>query len=262
MRKPMTSTRKYDPQLLSLFESLLSRSNSATATLEKWPLTKSDLRNPVTARMLSIPFNAASADQMRRLGISDASELRYRQVWLIQHNRIMSIAENWYVPALLPAKMRDALDQTDTPFGKIIEPLKAHGVTFMSIGLMLDPDKAVVWRGPMLMGALQQMLSQVNWGELDVLIVDLPPGLAGIPASLLGLAQSLTGGLYVNNTLTADQIAQLGVDNVVAEDAKGLRDLGIEPLAMEAVLESYLYAYRPQGQYSRLTESAKNMRGA
>lgn len=106
---------------------------------------------------------------------------------------------------------------------------------------------------------IERMLKLVRRRRL---IVDLPPGLAGIPASLLGLAQSLTGGLYVNKTLTADQIAQLGVDNVVAEDAKGLRDLGIEPLAMEAVLESYLYAYRPQGQYSRLTESAKNMRGA
>ncbi len=94
------------------------------------------------------------------------------------------------------------------------------------------------------------------------LIVDLPAGLAGIPASILSFAQSLTGGLYVNNTLTADQIAQLCVDNVTAEGAKGFQDLGVTPTAMEAVLESYLYAYRPQGQYSRLTESARNMRGA
>ena len=63
-----------------------------------------------------------------------------------------------------------------SPDGKTIEPLRAHGVTLMSIGLMLEEDKAVVWRGPMLMGALQQMLSQVQWGDLDVLIVDLPPG--------------------------------------------------------------------------------------
>ena len=59
-----------------------------------------------------------------------------------------------------------------SPDGKIIEPLHAHGVTMMSIGLMVDPDQAVVWRGPMLMGALQQMLGQVRWGKLDVLIVD------------------------------------------------------------------------------------------
>ena len=46
----------------------------------------------------------------------------------------------------------------------------------MSIGLMTNDDQATVWRGPMLMGALQQMMTQVQWGALDVLIVDLPPG--------------------------------------------------------------------------------------
>jgi ATP-binding protein involved in chromosome partitioning len=71
-----------------------------------------------------------------------------------------------------------------SPDGKIIEPLVAHGVTMMSIGLMVDPDQAVVWRGPMLMGALQQMLGQVRWGELDVLLVDLPPGTGDVQLTL------------------------------------------------------------------------------
>jgi ATP-binding protein involved in chromosome partitioning len=84
-----------------------------------------------------------------------------------------------------------------SPDGKIIEPLQAHGVTFMSIGLMLDADKAVVWRGPMLMGALQQMLSQVNWGELDVLIVDLPPGTGDVQLTLCQRAQP-TGAVIVS----------------------------------------------------------------
>ncbi|MEL6121716.1 MAG: Mrp/NBP35 family ATP-binding protein [Pseudomonadota bacterium] len=84
-----------------------------------------------------------------------------------------------------------------SPDGKIIEPLHAHGVTFMSIGLMLDPDKAVVWRGPMLMGALQQMISQVNWGELDVLIVDLPPGTGDVQLTLCQRAQP-TGAIVVS----------------------------------------------------------------
>jgi ATP-binding protein involved in chromosome partitioning len=71
-----------------------------------------------------------------------------------------------------------------SPDGKTIVPLKAHGVTVMSIGSMLEEGKAVVWRGPMLMGALQQMLMQVDWGDLDVLIVDLPPGTGDIQMSL------------------------------------------------------------------------------
>jgi len=68
--------------------------------------------------------------------------------------------------------------------GQSMAPLVAHGVKLMSIGLMLDPDKAVVWRGPMLMGALQQMMSQVTWGTLDVLIVDLPPGTGDVQLTL------------------------------------------------------------------------------
>lgn len=81
-------------------------------------------------------------------------------------------------------KMMGVSDRPKSPDGKSIIPLKAHGVTVMSIGLMVDPDQALVWRGPMLMGALQQMLGQVMWGELDVLIVDLPPGTGDVQLTL------------------------------------------------------------------------------
>jgi len=67
----------------------------------------------------------------------------------------------------------------------------------MSIGLMMDPDKAIVWRGPMLMGALQQMLGQVEWGELDVLIVDLPPGTGDVQLTLCQKTE-LTGAIVVS----------------------------------------------------------------
>jgi ATP-binding protein involved in chromosome partitioning len=84
-----------------------------------------------------------------------------------------------------------------SPDGKRIIPLQAHGVTMMSIGLMLEPEKAVVWRGPMLMGALQQMLNQVEWGELDVLIVDLPPGTGDVQLTLCQKTE-LTGAIVVS----------------------------------------------------------------
>ena len=71
-----------------------------------------------------------------------------------------------------------------SPDGKIIEPKRAHGVAVMSMGLMLDEGQAVVWRGPMLMSALQQMMLQVAWGELDVLVVDLPPGTGDVQMTL------------------------------------------------------------------------------
>ncbi len=84
-----------------------------------------------------------------------------------------------------------------SPDGKTIIPLHAHGVTLMSIGFMLDPDKAVVWRGPMLMGALQQMLGQVEWGELDVLLVDLPPGTGDVQLTLCQKSE-VSGAIVVS----------------------------------------------------------------
>ena len=84
-----------------------------------------------------------------------------------------------------------------SPDGKIIEPLHAHGVTMMSIGLMLKEDEAVIWRGPMIMGALQQLLGQVDWGRLDILIIDLPPGTGDIQLTLCQRTH-LTGALVVS----------------------------------------------------------------
>ncbi len=84
-----------------------------------------------------------------------------------------------------------------SPDGKIIEPLIAHGVTMMSIGLMLKDDEAVIWRGPMLMGALQQLLTQVAWGALDILIIDLPPGTGDVQLTLCQRTQ-LTGAIVVS----------------------------------------------------------------
>ena len=75
------------------------------------------------------------------------------------------------------------------PDGKTIMPLQAHGVTMMSIGSMTDPKQALVWRGPMLMGALQQLLGQVAWGELDVLLVDMPPGTGDVQLTLCQKAE-------------------------------------------------------------------------
>lgn len=84
-----------------------------------------------------------------------------------------------------------------SPDGTTILPLRNHGVTLMSIGLMTREDEAVVWRGPMLMGALQQMMTQVQWGKLDVLIVDLPPGTGDVQMTLAQKAD-VTGAIIVS----------------------------------------------------------------
>ncbi|WP_192963815.1 Mrp/NBP35 family ATP-binding protein [Phycobacter azelaicus] len=94
-------------------------------------------------------------------------------------------------------RMMGVTGSPSSPDGQRITPLQAHGVTLMSIGLMVDDAKAVIWRGPMLMGALQQMLGQVDWGELDVLIVDLPPGTGDVQLTLCTKAE-LTGAIVVS----------------------------------------------------------------
>lgn len=69
--------------------------------------------------------------------------------------------------------------------GKTIEPLERFGMKLMSIGFLLeDPKAAVIWRGPMLHGALQQFLKDVAWGDLDFLVLDLPPGTGDVALSL------------------------------------------------------------------------------
>ncbi len=71
---------------------------------------------------------------------------------------------------------------------RLIAPFKAHGVKIMSIGFLTEDDGPIVWRGPMVQGAISRMLWDVNWGDLDTLIIDMPPG-TGDPQ--LGLAQDI-----------------------------------------------------------------------
>lgn len=72
----------------------------------------------------------------------------------------------------------------ESPDGKTILPLRAHGVQAMSIGLLVDQDAAMIWRGPMVTQALTQMLNETRWDDLDVLLLDLPPGTGDIQLTL------------------------------------------------------------------------------
>ncbi len=72
----------------------------------------------------------------------------------------------------------------DSPDGKTIEPLRAHGIEAMSIGLLVDQDTPMIWRGPMATSALTQLLNETRWGDLDVLVVDLPPGTGDIQLTM------------------------------------------------------------------------------
>ena len=72
----------------------------------------------------------------------------------------------------------------DSPDGKSIEPMRAHGIEAMSIGLLVDQDTPMIWRGPMATSALTQLLTETRWGDLDVLVVDLPPGTGDIQLTM------------------------------------------------------------------------------
>jgi ATP-binding protein involved in chromosome partitioning len=68
--------------------------------------------------------------------------------------------------------------------GRRIQPLEAHGVKVMSIGFLVDEDQPMVWRGPMVTQALQQLINDTEWGELDYLVVDMPPGTGDVQLTL------------------------------------------------------------------------------
>jgi ATP-binding protein involved in chromosome partitioning len=104
-------------------------------------------------------------------------------------------------------RMMGISGRPSSPDGKTILPLRNHGVTCMSIGFMVSESDAIIWRGPMLMGALQQLLGQVAWGRLDVLLVDLPPGTGDVQLTLSQKAE-VTGAIVVS---TPQDIALLDV---------------------------------------------------
>jgi ATP-binding protein involved in chromosome partitioning len=100
-----------------------------------------------------------------------------------------------YGPSI-PQMMGVGGQQPHSPDGKHIEALQAHGIALMSIGFLVDAESPMVWRGPMVTSALEQLLRDTLWGELDYLVVDMPPGTGDIQ---LTLAQKVpvTGSVIV-----------------------------------------------------------------
>ena len=108
-----------------------------------------------------------------------------------------------------------------------------------------------------LRGLVQMTLKAVDRRRA---VINLPVWLAGIGAGALDLVQFVSGGLIRNSMITRDQLHLLRDDNVVSKGARGFADLGIEPTAPEAVIDSYLWRFRPSGQYDAIKASAKNLR--
>ena len=93
--------------------------------------------------------------------------------------------------------VREKPEPVDKDGKPLIGPVEAHGVKLLSIGFFADPDQAIVWRGPMASRALGQLFTDANWGELDFMLIDLPPGTGDIHLSLVQDVP-LTGAVVVS----------------------------------------------------------------
>ena len=99
------------------------------------------------------------------------------------------------VPLMFQA-LDDQLQAVDIEGHTKVLPLKKHGVSILSIGFFVDASRALIWRGPMASGALKQLFTDADWGELDYMIIDLPPGTGDIHLSLVQTVP-LTGAIIV-----------------------------------------------------------------
>jgi ATP-binding protein involved in chromosome partitioning len=128
------------------------------------------------------------------------------------------------------------VDRLPPPSGKKLIPAVAYDVKMVSMGLLVKPGQPLIWRGPMLNSAIRQFLGEVEWGELDYLIVDLPPG-TGDAALSLAQALPLSGAIIV----TLPQLVSI-------EDAsRGLQMFRTLEVPILGVIENMSYLDLPDG---------------
>ncbi|MFN3325067.1 MAG: Mrp/NBP35 family ATP-binding protein [Bryobacteraceae bacterium] len=127
------------------------------------------------------------------------------------------------------------ISDTPTAVGERLQPLEQHGIRLMSMGFLNPGDRPLIWRGPMLHSVMQQFLRGVDWGELDYLIIDLPPGTGDVALSLIQTAP-ITGAIVVTTP-----------SDVSLEDARKavmmFRQVRVELLGM---VENMSYLIAPQ----------------
>lgn len=127
------------------------------------------------------------------------------------------------------------------PQGEVLEPAFNHGIKLVSMAFLIDPDQPVIWRGPMLNGIIRQFLYQVNWGELDYLIVDMPPG-TGDAQLTLAQAVPMAGAIIVT---TPQNVALL-------DSRRGLKmfqQLGVPVLGIVENMSYFIPPDLPDRQY-------------
>jgi len=127
------------------------------------------------------------------------------------------------------------------PKGEVLEPAFNHGVKLVSMAFLIDKDQPVIWRGPMLNGVIRQFLYQVNWGELDYLLVDMPPG-TGDAQLTLAQAVPMSGVVIVTTPQTV----------ALLDSRKGLKmfeQLGISVLGIVENMSYFIPPDLPEKKY-------------
>jgi len=127
-----------------------------------------------------------------------------------------------YGPSLPTMLGLGSLDQA--VIESTLQPFLVHGIKSITMGKLVDPEKPLIWRGPMAHGAFHQLIERTQWGELDYLIIDLPPGTGDVPLTLAQSVQ-LTGAVIV---CTPQKVAQ---DDAVRA-AKMFESLGVDTLGV------------------------------
>ncbi|MBE9204694.1 Mrp/NBP35 family ATP-binding protein [Synechocystis salina LEGE 06099] len=134
-----------------------------------------------------------------------------------------------------------AVQVQNSPQGEVLEPVFNHGIKMVSMGFLIDPDQPVIWRGPMLNGIIRQFLYQVNWGALDYLIVDMPPGTGD---AQLTLTQSvpMAGAVIVTTPQTVSLLdARRGL--------KMFQQMGVNVLGIVENMSYFIPPDLPDRQY-------------
>ncbi len=125
--------------------------------------------------------------------------------------------------------------QPESPDGQTLNPMENYGVKCMSIGFLVPEDSPVIWRGPMVMGAIQQLLRDVHWGDLDVMVIDMPPGTGD---TQLSITQNLP--------LTGAVIVSTPQDIALLDARKGLNMFRQVDVPVLGVIENMSYYVCPK----------------
>jgi ATP-binding protein involved in chromosome partitioning len=187
-----------------------------------------------TRGLLQLPIRNAIAVGSGKGGVGKSTIAVNTAVVLAQSGTRVGLLDADVYGPNVPTMM--GIDRLPGQSGEKLLPAEAYGVKVMSIGFLVKPNQPLIWRGPMLHSAIRQFLTDVEWGELDYLVVDLPPG-TGDAALSLAQSMPLSGGVIV----TLPQQVSL-------EDARrGLEMFRALEVPLLGVVENMSYLELPDG---------------